>query len=405
MKTIGIIAEYNPLHNGHAWQIAEANKRAGADFAVIAMSGDFVQRGEPALVDKFTRTKMALAGGADLVLELPVQYACGSAEYFARGAVTLLHRLGVVDTLCFGCETENPEAFSQLADILAHEPEEFQNLLKQSLSAGNSFPKARLDALTAYLKNGDMQTETFAELLSSPNNTLGLEYLLACRRENYSMDILPIKRMGADYHAMAPSGQFASATAIRNDPSLAAAYIPDESFSFLSEAKNSCGFHQVQDYSSLLHYALLIHDDYQDFLDVHPDLSDRIRRLLPEYESWESFVSLLKTKQMTEARIRRCMCHILLGIRSDLFAENRFPGLSYARVLGFRKTAVPLFGKIKENGQISLLSKLADAKKTLSDSELAMFQLSLRASAIYHSADTPQRPYDEFRQPIIVYNL
>ena len=123
MKTISIIAEYNPFHNGHAWQIAEAKRRTSADFALIVMSGDFVQRGEPAVLDKFSRTRMALLGGADLVLELPVRYAAGSAEYFARGACSLLASLNVTDTLCFGCETEDPAAFSALSSLLADEPE------------------------------------------------------------------------------------------------------------------------------------------------------------------------------------------------------------------------------------------------------------------------------------------
>ena len=147
MKTISIIAEYNPFHNGHAWQIAEAKRRTSADFALIVMSGDFVQRGEPAVLDKFSRTRMALLGGADLVLELPVRYAAGSAEYFARGACSLLASLNVTDTLCFGCETEDPAAFSALSSLLADEPEAFRRYLRSYLAAGNSYPKARLLAL------------------------------------------------------------------------------------------------------------------------------------------------------------------------------------------------------------------------------------------------------------------
>ena len=119
MKTISIIAEYNPFHNGHAWQIAEAKRRTSADFALIVMSGDFVQRGEPAVLDKFSRTRMALLGGADLVLELPVRYAAGSAEYFARGACSLVASLNETDTLCFGCETEDPAAFSALSSMMS----------------------------------------------------------------------------------------------------------------------------------------------------------------------------------------------------------------------------------------------------------------------------------------------
>lgn len=402
MKTIGIIAEYNPFHNGHAWLISEAKRRACADYAIIVMSGDFVQRGEPAVADKFTRTKMALAGGADMVFELPVQYACGSAEYFARGAVSLLHRLGVIDTLCFGCETEDPDAFRILSDFLACEPDEFRKYLKQYLSCGNSFPKARFMALKSCLKEHD-SPEMLSDLLSSPNNTLGLEYLLACKRDGCLMDFIPIQRQGADYHALTPCGRFASATAIRRAPGTAADYIPEESFSFLKEYCHASGFCTAEEFSAVLHYALLMNQDYSQFLDINPDLADRIRRLLPSYKSWGQFVSLLKTKQITEARIRRSLLHILLGIRMEIFSENRFPGLSWARLLGFKKTAAPLLGEIKKRGRIPLLSKTADSRKLLSGPELELFQMNLRASSIYHAVKHESSPYNEYRQPIILF--
>ena len=238
MKTISIIAEYNPFHNGHAWQIAEAKRRTSADFALIVMSGDFVQRGEPAVLDKFSRTRMALLGGADLVLELPVRYAAGSAEYFARGACSLLASLNVTDTLCFGCETEDPAAFSALSSLLADEPEAFRRYLRSYLAAGNSYPKARLLSLESCFFPDSSQSspgydshfasdadplsppgnpfsfKTATELLSFPNNTLGLEYLIACRRLKASFDFLPVKRQGASYHSSLPQGNFASATGI-----------------------------------------------------------------------------------------------------------------------------------------------------------------------------------------------
>lgn len=350
MKTISIIAEYNPFHNGHAWQIAEAKRRTSADFALIVMSGDFVQRGEPAVLDKFSRTRMALLGGADLVLELPVRYAAGSAEYFARGACSLLASLNVTDTLCFGCETEDPAAFSALSSLLADEPEAFRRYLRSYLAAGNSYPKARLLALESCFFPDSSQSsprydshfasdadplsppgnpfsfKTATELLSFPNNTLGLEYLIACRRLKASFDFLPVKRQGASYHSSLPQGNFASATAIRKNPALACGYMPDVCRELYEHAVSGQMLHSIDDYSDLLHYALLMQKDYTAFLDVNADLSDRIRKLLPQYKSFSSFVSLLKTKQVTEARIRRSLLHILLGIR-----KKERPGRSFCR--------------------------------------------------------------------------
>lgn len=350
MKTISIIAEYNPFHNGHAWQIAEAKRRTSADFALIVMSGDFVQRGEPAVLDKFSRTRMALLGGADLVLELPVRYAAGSAEYFARGACSLLASLNVTDTLCFGCETEDPAAFSALSSLLANEPEAFRRYLRSYLAAGNSYPKARLLALESCFFPDSSQSsprydshfasdadplsppgnpfsfKTATELLSFPNNTLGLEYLIACRRLKASFDFLPVKRQGASYHSSLPQGNFASATAIRKNPALACGYMPDVCRELYEHAVSGQMLHSIDDYSDLLHYALLMQKDYTAFLDVNADLSDRIRKLLPQYKSFSSFVSLLKTKQVTEARIRRSLLHILLGIR-----KKERPGRSFCR--------------------------------------------------------------------------
>lgn len=407
MKTIGIIAEYNPFHSGHAWQLAEAKKRTGADFALVVMSGDFVQRGEPAMTDKHTRTEMALLGGADLVAELPVQYACGSAEYFARGACALLDRLGVVDTLCFGCENELPDAFSTLADLLADEPAAFSRSMKKYLTDGNTFPKARLLALEDYLKNnlkteGHTAADAARVLLSAPNNTLGLEYLIAGRRQGCSFDFLPIKRQGAGYHCDTPSGNFASATALRQDQRLADRYIPAESLAVLQNALRQEGMRRCSDFSAMLHYALLTCEDYTAFLDISSDLADRIRSLLPRFVSFDQFVSLLKTKQMTETRIRRCLLHILLGIRKEPIKKDRFTGLSYARVLGFRRSALPLLGEIKKRGRIPLITRAADGKKRLSGTELAQFELNLRASSIYHAASPLTVPYNEYKKQIIL---
>lgn len=400
MKVTGIIAEYNPFHNGHAWQITEARRRTGCDYIVVVMSGDFVQRGAPAITDKFTRTKMALSGGADLVLELPVHYSCSSAEYFARGAVTLLSRLGCVDTLCFGCETEEPEAFLRLSDILACEPEPFGQILRSFLAKGLSFPRARMRALLEIQPETELPGSAVAALLTSPNNMLGLEYMAACRRMGYTMNFLPVLRRGVGHHDRKAQQEFASASAIRECPQDAAAYMPKQSFLYFDDAIKQGMIRRTEDFSALLHYALMSSPDYNLYLDVNATLADRIRSKLDQYQSIGQFVSLLKTKNMTEARIRRCLMHILLNIRSEFFAKNALCGLSYARVLGFCQSAAPLLSQIKKEGQIPLLSRASDGKKMLSGTELQAFLQNLHTSRIYHILDGSV--YDEYRLPPVI---
>lgn len=224
MKTLGIIAEYNPFHNGHAYQIKEAKRRTGAKTAVIAMSGDFVQRGAPAVIDKYARAAMALAGGADLVVELPVLWAASSAEQFAMAGVTLFDQMGCVDGLCFGAETDDLPLLETIADILAREPEAFKNVLRQRLKEGCPFPKARELALndslnTCGYSTASGETERIAEILKAPNNILAIEYLKAISKRHSKLKPVLLKRVGADYHDpsvdLSKNVSGASATAIR----------------------------------------------------------------------------------------------------------------------------------------------------------------------------------------------
>ncbi|MCD8232439.1 MAG: nucleotidyltransferase family protein [Clostridiales bacterium] len=247
MKTAGIIAEYNPFHNGHQFHIEETRRRTGADYIIVVMSGDFVQRGAPAILDKYTRAEMALCHGADLVFELPVTAALSSAEGFAAGGVSLLNHLGVVDILSFGCESASADTalFQNIVKILADEPEEYRNHLAAQLKQGLPFPKARELAVIRYLqpqtepRRGTLiaeepvkpssadsgysdttlirksQIPTVHQLLSEPNNILALEYAKALRKSGRPMELCMIPRTGASYHASELSDRYCSATAIR----------------------------------------------------------------------------------------------------------------------------------------------------------------------------------------------
>lgn len=414
MKVTGIIAEYNPFHNGHLYQLTEARKKTDADFIIVVMSGDFMQRGTPAIINKWERTRMALSGGADLVLELPCVFATASANMFALGGVSLLARTGVVTDLCFGAETDSITDFLTLAKFLNEEPDFFKNALKDELKTGISFPAARSSALSAEASL-PLSSE---KLLSSPNNILGIEYCKALFALSSSIKPHIIKREGSSYNDREVNKQdrFASASAIRTvllNPSKGrsssdlSSFLPASSLDILKNSKNKLAFLSENDFSLLLHYQLLREMDlgFSSYSDVSKDLSNRIKNRISGFTSWSDFALSLKTKELTYTRINRALTHILLGITDDnfLFAKSNLP--LYLRILGFSKNASLLLSSIKHNSSIPLISKLADAKNSLSDASYDMLKADIFASDIYRTvktAKTGQNDPNEFKQSLIL---
>ena len=322
MQTVGIIAEYNPFHKGHAYQIEEAKKAANADFAVVAMSGNFVQRGAPAIIDKYTRTKMALEGGADLVLELPVPFATAAAPIFAEAGVSLLTRLGCVDALCFGSESGNIDSLITAAHTLQEEPPEYKVLLQRFLKEGNSYPKSVQLAMNSM---GNLLT-------ASPNDTLGVEYIKALLASGSTMKPFAVKREGNDYHDTKLSLGFASASAIRSQIecesassiSSLSAFLPETSFSLMEKAFSHTFPITEDDFSLALGMIInagkmtngmnLLHA-----AEMTPELYDRIQRILCTGQAFtfSELAQNLKTKNITRARINRALLHCLLSISQD----------------------------------------------------------------------------------------
>ena len=208
---LGIIAEYNPFHNGHLYHLLKSKEEANADCVVAIIGGNFTQRGEPSIVDKWTKAEMAIANGADLVIELPVVYSTSSAENFADGAIKILNSLKVVDTISFGTESNDLNKLNIIANVLYNEPKEFKLLLDESLKKGISFPKAREEALIKYLND-----KSYSTILSSPNNILGIEYLKALKKYKSKIKPISIKRKDAGHLSLDYTGEVTSATAIRN---------------------------------------------------------------------------------------------------------------------------------------------------------------------------------------------
>lgn len=414
MKTVGIIAEYNPFHNGHLYQLEEAKKLTGADAAVVVLSGDFTQRGTPALIDKYARCEMALRCGADLVIELPVCFATGSAEYFAKGAVSILDSLSV-DALCFGSECGDIDALNRVADILAKEPESYRYSLRENLKLGMSFPAARSLALKSCFTTPDApDAVAIAGLLQSPNNILGVEYLKALKRRGSSMEVHTVVRKGAGYLEQGlKSGTNCSALAIRqalydsSDTGRFQSFMPAEALSVLSR-ELSGGYPVIaNDFSSMLFYRLLFlkEEGYTAFADVSEALSDKISRNLEQYLSFSQFCEeILKSKNLTYTRLSRSLMHILLDIRQKDLEEYGAAGDAlYARILGFRKSSQPLFSTLGTG--LPLLSKLADSEKLLSPLAKRQLSTDIFAAHLYDSivAQKTGRPIqNEYRRQIVL---
>lgn len=411
MTVNGIIAEYNPFHNGHAYQLKDAKFKTNADYTVVVMSGNFMQRGTPAILDKYKRARMALLNGADLVLELPVFYSVSSAEYFATGAVALLDKLGVVDNLCFGSECGDIEILQQFADIFLEEPEEYSALLKQYLKQGMSYPIARSEAVAQYRP----ELLAYRDILNSANNILAIEYLKALKKRQSKMQPVTTMRATSNYRdRMLGAAHQSSALAIRQalydnqDLSVLADQLPETSFEILRDVVGNGALVNLNDFSSALHYKLLMEYEqgFTQYLDVSTELSDRIKNHVFEFTDCRSFCDLLKTKEMTYTRISRCLMHILLNIKSnDMSLYMTSDCVKYARVLGFRKDKQEILTAIDQNSSIPLLTKLADAKQYLNEFAFEILQKELQISAVYGSAEavktgTPMT--NEYRSPLVI---
>ena len=400
MKVVGIIAEYNPFHKGHQYHIEQAKDKAGADAAVVIMSGNFVQRGAPAIMPKHMRTEVALQCGASLVLELSTCYATGTAEEFAYGAVSMLHKLGIVDTICFGSECGDIHTLQGLADVLVQEPDAYRKALQENLRKGLSFPAARVAALEETYPDKD-----FAGILSKPNNILGIEYLKALKRLNSPITPVTITRQGSEYHAETLQELFSSATAIRQAISQnllesVLEQIPDSSISHFQENYEKCFPVFPNDFSLILKYRLLSETklSIQSYADVSEELANRIYNCINQFESFEQFCELLKTKELTYSRISRALLHILLEIRKSDMKEIR-----YARILGFRESDQWLLSEIKKNSSIPLISKLT-SQKELSEEACEMLHADIRIANLYLSliTDKYKTPFiNEYEHPIV----
>lgn len=411
MNVCGIIAEYNPFHNGHLHHLSESRRITEADYIIVVMSGNFMQRGTPALMDKYQRARSALSCGADLVIELPAYYSTGSAEYFAKGAVSLLDKLGVVTHISFGSECGDVNLLKSISDIISLESSAYQEALRSLLKNGLTFPNAR----TAALLQVCPEITEAASVLSTPNNILGIEYLKSLKQLNSTIQPVTIQRKGADYHEKELDNCHSSATALRYALQKGLSLqelqnqMPPEAYQVLEAYSTTNLPIYLGDFSEILYYKLLSEREkgYEEYVDVSPALSDRIRNHLYEFNGYENFCDLLKTKEITHSRISRCLLHILLNIRKDQsdFYMHNLDITPYARILGFKRASSELLSTIHENTKIPLVTKLADAHKQLSLDALEMLRQEIRINDIYSliRASKAKIPMmNEYSTPIVI---
>ena len=387
-NVVGIIAEYNPFHNGHAYHLNKSKELSTANYVIALVSGNFVQRGNVSLIDKWEKANMALANGADLVIELPTIYSISSAENFAYGAVKILDSLNIVDTLSFGTELDDIQTLETCADILYRQPQKFVNLLNHELSKGLSFPKARENALLMYLND----IRKYSNVLSSPNNILAIEYIKALKKLKSDIKPMAIKRKNAGYNDLEITNNFASATAIRqklidNTPAGLSKLMPPNSYRILYNAiKKGHYVKDIKTFEKEIIYILrkMNIKDIANLPDVTEGLEHAIKNAANSCNTIEEFMNIIKTKRYTNTRIQRILLYALLGITKDDMKAS-FKAQPYIRILGMNQKGKDLISVISQSNPslniITSVKKYVDSSpnKTL----LSMLNIDINATNIY----------------------
>ncbi|MBT2687917.1 nucleotidyltransferase [Bacillus sp. ISL-47] len=402
MDAVGVIVEYNPFHNGHAYHMEQAKQASGAEIVIAAMSGNFLQRGEPALVSKWQRTEMALKAGADIVFELPYQFASQQADIFASGAVSILEAAGC-SSLCFGSESGNMDSFHQTFSFLKKQNNTYQSRVKFHLHEGCSYPKA---ASLAFL---DIQPESDMVDLSKPNNILGFQYLKAARYQNVSLKLLTVARKNAEYHdEQFSSDTIASATSIRKslfsengEIETIQQYVPQTTYSGLIEYKEKFGgFHQWEDYWPLLKYRLihLLPEQLETIYEMEEGLEHRFLAAALQAETFQQFMEQIKTKRYTWTRLQRACVHILTNTAKEEMPSEPAKA-AYLRLLGMSKNGREYLNKHKADLPIPLISRVSSQVRNL-------LHLDIKASRVYAMGVKGRQQqvllHQEFKQPPIM---
>ncbi|WP_368654717.1 nucleotidyltransferase [Ornithinibacillus sp. 4-3] len=395
MKACGVIVEYNPLHNGHVYHIQESKKISKADCIIAVMSGSFLQRGEPAIIDKFHRTKAALQAGVDIVLELPFMYAVQSSELFAQGAVQTLNHIGA-SSICFGSESGSISHFITSYTNLKEKEKEYEQALKSFLQQGLSFPvssekaKQKIDAL-----NNDFD-------ISKPNNILGFSYIRTILDQNLPIEPLTIKRINNDFHDTAISNPISSATSIRKElvkekglsQQLLQSFPHSTEVQLLMYKENAGIWHTLEHYFPLLHYRVqtMSLDELAQIQGVNEGLEHRIKQTAKQATSMNDWINRIKTKRYTWTRIQRLFIHLLTNTTTEQMQalEEDVP---YVRILGFSNMGQEYLHEIKKQMEVPLLTSIGR-------NPVGLLAAEEKATAAYYSVLSPDKARRLIKQEI-----
>ncbi|SFD82814.1 Predicted nucleotidyltransferase [Lentibacillus persicus] len=394
MQACGLIVEYNPFHNGHAYHIQESRKTSGADCIIAVMSGSFLQRGEPAIIDKFHRTKAALSAGVDVVLELPYLYAVQSSDLFAEGAVKTLYKAGV-STICFGSESGDISYFIHGYHALKNNQATYQTALHEQLDKGTSFPEA---SRLAYKQVG-LTTDKMD--LAKPNNILGFGYVKSIMDNELPIEPLTINRIKSNYHDQTITGSIASATSIREEllnsgelTKQAQSALPEETISQLLHYKQMANsWHSWEQYFGLVQYRVMTMStgELAAIHGVDEGLEYRIKKYANNVTSFHEWMRAIKTKRYTWTRLQRVFAHILTNTaKAEMSQVKADPSVPYVRLLGMTKKGQEYLNSRKKQMDVPLITALNQTNDTMAQTEE-------KASSAYYSI-LPPRKRNEFRR-------
>ena len=387
-SVVGIIGEYNPFHNGHKFHLEESKKIVHADYSVAIISGNFVQRGNVSIIDKWTKAEMALNNGIDLVVELPTIYSVSSAENFAYGAIKTLNSLNIIDYVSFGSESGDLDTLNLFADIFTKQPSEYVSLLNHELQKGISFPKARENAALMYLND----IRKYSNVLSSSNNILGIEYLKALKKTKSHIKPLTIKRQNVEYKDIGIKNNFASATSIRemlinNKLSKLPYVMPKETYKiFYNNFQKGHIIKNLSNFEKEIIFSLrkMTLNEIADLPDVSEGLEHNIKKAANSCNTLDEFMNIIKTKRYTNTRIQRILLYALLGItKKDM--KDSLKNIPYIRVLGFNDKGKELLSIISNNNKnvdiVTSVKKYIDSSP--SKYSKRMLDIDINATNIY----------------------
>ncbi|WP_270839968.1 nucleotidyltransferase [Peptacetobacter hiranonis] len=424
MNITGLIVEYNPFHNGHIYHLQKSLEKTNADASIAVMSGNFIQRGEPALFDKFSRAKAAVKSGVDLVVELPSIYASQSAELFAKGSVSLLNSLGCVNSICFGSEEGNIDALYLIASILCLEPQEFKEKLSSYLGEGMLFPTARNKALFDYINSPDflfgdnfndidLSEERLNDILSSSNNILGIEYIKQLISLKSDIKPFTIGRIHSEYNSEEISGNINSATAVRkklheiissaeqntsnineliNSIRTSADItnsIPESTLNMITSniEKGFLPMYPEYFFETLISTIIRDKKNLESYFDISEGIENKIFKAALVAKDYNELLNLVKSKRYTMTRIKRCLNNILLGItKDDIELAKGINTIPYVRILAFNSKGREIIREIKKSSEIKIINKFSEVEHFMDDKNFKfLIENDIKCTDIYNT--------------------